>query len=168
MEWIAAVNGVLTVLGSASVFLVPWLARQLSGKVAQVQQAEATAGKIAEGLKYVEAAVASNKTGDSSAGAAVTNTIAAYGPVAVAAVDKARDLAHQIQEDIWKQQEDALIARERQQHQSELLERSATAQEAAAQAAQTTTMATTTGTAPDPAPEATAEATATAASADAK
>jgi hypothetical protein len=124
MEVLAVVNGVLTVLGSLSVIVVPWLARLLSDKAQQVREVEDTAGSIAEGLKYVEAAVAANKP-DDGAGAAITRTIQQYGPCAIAAVDTARDLAHQIAEEAWKAQEALIIAREREAHAREVAARAA-------------------------------------------
>jgi biopolymer transport protein ExbB/TolQ len=125
MEVLAVVNGVLTVLGSLSVVVVPWLARRLGDRTQQFRDAEEAAGKIAEGLKYIESAVAANKP-DSGPGAAITQTIQQYGPSAIAAVDTARNLAHQIAEEAWKAQEEQIIARERENH----------AKDVAAQAAQ--------------------------------
>ena len=122
MEVLAVVNGVLAVLGSLSVIVVPWLARRLSDRTEQVRAAEDTAGRIAEGLKYVEAAVAANKPADGP-GSAITRTIQQYGPCAIAAVDTARGLAHQIAEESWKAQEAEIIAREHAIHDREVAER---------------------------------------------
>lgn len=124
MEWLAVVKEALALLGTVSVFVIPWLGRKLSARAEQVQAAEDTAAQIAEGLKYVESAVAANKPANGP-GSAVTRTIQQYGPSAVAAVDTARSLAHQIGEEAWKAREEEIIAREREERRQELAARAA-------------------------------------------
>jgi len=121
MGWLAVVKEVLAAFGSLSVVLVPWLGRKLAQRAAAVREVEETAARIAEGLKYIEAAVASNK--ESGPGAVITRTIRQYGPCAVMAVDRARDLAHQIAEEAWRERERELIAREHAARERELAAR---------------------------------------------
>jgi len=127
MEWLVIVKEALVVLGSVSVVAIPWLAKKLSHRAEQVQAAEDTAARIAEGLKYVESAVAMNKSGGDApaAGSVITQAIRQYGPSAVAAVDTARALAHQIAEEAWKAREAEIIAREREARRQELAAREA-------------------------------------------